>query len=178
MPPTHPVRREWEQVIKSCNMRVTKNLNSYINAGFFGVSKRNIEFLQVWSLIMRKAVSDFGFSNEHFEFSNRTELFFAGDQDGLNIAAMCCESPLSEVGPEGMDFIYGGFTMSHAIGSPKPWKKNYLSSAIKGNAPSMADKEFWLNMKFPIRCFNDNKIKLKHFFIGIAALIGRFYKRS
>jgi len=178
MPYNHPVRKEWEKVISKRNLAVKRNLNSYLNAGFCGISKDHIEFLKIWSLIMRIAENDYGYENAYLKHTHRTDPFFAGDQDAFNMAAMCCESPLSEMGPEGMDLTYGGFTMSHAIGSPKPWKKNFLYSAILGNKPSIADKAFWLNMKFPIKCFDNNFIKRKQLSIAVASFIGRFYRQS
>ncbi|GAA4316654.1 hypothetical protein GCM10023149_13780 [Mucilaginibacter gynuensis] len=178
MPASHPIRQEWIKVIEKSGLTVTRQLTSYINAGFCGINRNCIEFLEKWSIIIKTAVRDYGFVSENFQFTNRTDPFFAGDQDAMNIAAMCCESPLSEMGPEGMDLTYGGFTMSHAIGSPKPWKKNYLQSTFKGIAPSLADKEFWANMQSPISSYSVNTIKKKRLSMSVAGLIGRFYKKS
>lgn len=178
MPPTHPLRLQWDEVIRACNMRATRQLYSYINGGFCGVSKHNIEFLNVWVKIMSTAITHFGLEPNKFMPSDRTNIFYASDQDALNIAAMCSEVPISEVGPEGMDFIHGGWIMSHAVGSPhKPWRKNFIWAALKGNSPTLAERGFWMNVEGPLFCFRSIQVKLKRFSILIAAFIGRFYRR-
>ncbi|MDB5086226.1 MAG: hypothetical protein JWR09_220 [Mucilaginibacter sp.] len=179
MPSSHPIRKGWEQVVFKSNRKITHNIGSYINSGFCAVLRKNIEFVNVWKDIIKVASEHYALNVNQFAHSkDRSNLFFAHDQDALNIAAMCCESPISEMGPEGMDFIGGGFTMSHAIGTPKPWQKNYMTSAFRGNAPGIADREFWLNVKSPVNCYGDGYIKLKQLSIKTAALIGRFYKRN
>lgn len=178
MPPTHPIRLEWEKVIKTCNMRVTRQLYSYINGGFCGVSRQYSGFLKVWAGIMNSAIQHYGLEPAKFMPSDRTNIFYASDQDALNIAAMCCEVPISEVGPEGMDFIHGGWLMSHAVGSQhKPWRKKFILEALKGNSPSLAERGFWKNVKGPVMSFPTNQIKLRRLSILIAAFIGRFYRR-
>jgi hypothetical protein len=107
--------------------------------------------------------------------SDRTYMFYAADQDSLNITAMCSETPLSELGPEGMDFIYGGWTMSHAVGSPKPWKKNFLLSWLKGRSPSLAEKAYWLNTTGPIKSHQPVRVRIKRASILLTSLLGRFY---
>jgi hypothetical protein len=178
MPSTHPIRRQWEDVIAQCNRKVTRHLQSYINGGFCGVTKTNVEFLSLWAEVMDTAIKLYDLKPTKFMPADRTHIFFATDQDALNITAMCSHSPISEIGPEGMDLTYGGWTMSHAVGSPKPWKKNFILSALKGNPPSLADRAFWLNVSGPVRCHRSVAVKLKRMGMLAASFIGRFYRRS
>jgi hypothetical protein len=178
MPATHPIRLGWEKVIKSSNRQVRRNITSYINSGFCGVTRQNVEFLEAWADIIKVAIREYGFKSDEFAHSKRSELFFAKDQDAFNIAAMCSESPISELGPEGMDFVSGGFTMSHAIGAGKPWKKNFITSAFKGVPPSNADKVFWSSVNGPLRPYSASQIKFKKIALSISSLIGRFYSKN
>jgi hypothetical protein len=179
MPPTHPLRKQWEQVINKSGKKITRNLYSYINGGFCGVTKYHIEFLKSWVDITNTAIQYFGLTPDQWTHNyDRTYMFYAQDQDTLNITAMCSEVPISEMGPEAMDFIHGGFTMSHAVGSPKPWRKVFLLASSRGNTPSAADKAYWENVQTPIRVYSKNRIKLTNAVIKIASFIGRFYKRS
>jgi hypothetical protein len=179
MPPTHPLRKEWEKVIYSCNKKPTRELYSYINGGFCGVSKNHIEFLQVWKDIFDAGMNFFNLTPGQWSHTyDRTYVFYKQDQDALNITAMCCKSPISEVGPEGMDLKPGGWIMSHAIGSPKPWKKNFFLSSINAVSPSTADKTYWLNVFGPIKCFNSITIKRKRLAIAFSSFVSRFYVRT
>ncbi|WP_264565366.1 hypothetical protein [Flavobacterium sp. N3904] len=178
-PPNHPKRSIWKEVIDKMNMKVEREVHSYINSGFCGVKKSNIDFLATWSKVIHSFVDSFGFSIKHFEFTNFQpwDIFFAGDQDAFNIAAMCSKAPLSEMGPEAMDFIHGGFTMSHAVGGPKPWNKSFILFALKGIPPSFPDKAYWKNVGLPIATCNKSTIKIKNLSIKIASVIGRFYRK-
>jgi hypothetical protein len=179
MPPSHPIRKEWEKVVLLSDNVVTRQLSSYINAGFFGVAKPYIEFLELFRDIMDVARTHYKFDDSVFQFTaDRSDIFFAKDQDALNIAAMCCKCPISEMGPEAMDFVSSGFTMSHAIGSPKPWSKNFTRFALKGVAPSMAEKEYWKNVTGPISLHTSSHIKLKLSALKFASFIGRFYRKN
>jgi hypothetical protein len=177
MPATHPIRKQWEDVIVKCNKKVTRNLQSYINGGFCGVARSNFEFLNVWMEIMNTAIAHYNLKPGKFMPSDRTHPFFASDQDALNIAAMCSECAISEIGPEGMDLTHGGWTMSHAVGLPKPWKKNFILSTFKGSPPSLADKAYWLNVDGPLHCYQSMTVKWKRISILFASFIGRFYRR-
>ena len=179
MPPNHPIRREWEKVATYCNKIPTRQLTSYINAGFFGVSKAGIEFLELYRDVMDVARKHYKYEDSNFQFTvDHSDIFYAKDQDALNIAAMCCDCAISEMGPEAMDFTNGGFTMSHAVGSPKPWAKKFISSAFKGVPPSMAEKVYWANVDGPINIFPASKIKSTLNALKISSAIGRFYKRG
>jgi len=179
MPQTHPIRKGWIEVAQKINREVTRTINSYINSGFCGVLRKDIEFLYLWEDIINVAAVHYDLNKNRFIHSqDRSNLFFAHDQDAFNIAAMCCNCPVSEMGPEGMDFLQGGFTMSHAIGSPKPWNKKYLISSFKGINPTMADRGFWAYSTSPIRCYSDKTVKIKRISISAAGFIGRFYSKK
>ncbi len=177
MPATHPIRRGWGKLIKNSNRKIESNINSYINAGFCGLNKTHVEFLKIWSEFIELAFSDYGHQRNKFVGLEKSNLFFYCDQNALNIAAMC--SPMiSEIGPEGMDFIGGGRTMSHATGNPKPWNKNFIASALKGIPPTQPERNYWRNALRPIAPYKKSRLKFKRRCIKIAALIGRFYRRS
>ncbi|OUJ71195.1 hypothetical protein [Hymenobacter crusticola] len=177
MPSSHPLRLEWQEVIARIGKKNNRELRSYINAGFCGLTSNHKEFLKLWSTIISTAVEHYGLDSKTFIPFDRTHIFHGADQDALNIAAMCCECPISEIGPDGMDFINGGWTMSHAVGSPKPWKKKFLLSALKGNPPSLAERAFWLNVAGPIICHGKQEVRVKRASILVSAFIGRFYRR-
>lgn len=177
MPPSHPLRREWEQVIMHLNQWVVRPLHAYINSGFCGVTRRDWLFVKAWAAVMEAAQNHYGVDMTSFIPGDRTHMFHGVDQDALNIAAMCCDVPLSEVGPDGMDFIGGGWLLSHAVGSPKPWKKQFVLSALLGNPPSLAERAFWKYTVGPIACFAPGELRLTQWSILLAAFIGRFYRR-
>ena len=179
MPPSHPIRQEWAKVAALCNRTTSRQMTSYINSGFCGVSRTCIEFLELVRDIIDVARIHYHVEDKNFQFTDdRSNIFYALDQDAFNIAAAYCSCPISEMGPEAMDFTNGGFTMSHAVGNPKPWSKRYLSSALKGMPPSMSEKLFWQNVDGPINIYSKSTIKKTMNSIKIASAIGRFYKRS
>jgi hypothetical protein len=178
MPINHPVRSMWKAIIEDNHEEVINNITSYINAGFFGVRKKEIVFVEKFSKFIQLAFKKYNVDISIFDFTNRSDPFFAKDQDVMNIAAMCSPVSLSEMGPEGMDFIHGGFTMSHATGTPKPWNKNFILSSLKGIPPSLAEKAFWRNVGYPIVTISKRKTKLKNSSIKITSFIGRFYRKN
>jgi hypothetical protein len=178
MPSSHPVRHGWKEIIEKCGREVTHHLDHYFNAGFCGVSRQNIEFIQTWCHVINTAIRHFDYKPEQFMSSDdQSSHFKASDQDALNITAMCCHSPISEVGPNGMDFTPGGWIMSHAAGSPKPWNKQFIVSSLKGIRPSAAEKAFWEYANGPIANYSNTHVKLKRFGISTASFIGRFYAK-
>ena len=178
MPPTHPIRMGWESIIQKTGRKTLRRLHSYINAGFCGVSRSNLEFLETWIDIIHIAIKEYTFDPCKFVQNDPSKLFGTGDQDAFNMSAMCSQSPISEFGPEGMDFIHGGWLMSHATGSRKPWNKKFISWALNGRSPSTPDRTYWQNMSGPIICFSSSEIKIKKIKMSIGAFIGRFYSRK
>lgn len=179
MPHNHPKRYQWLTIAQSLNIQPNNKLSSYINAGFLGLNRDCMSFLELWRDLILHAHNSFGLDPILFNQneSNGSSLFTVADQDMLNLSAMCTNLPLSEFGPEGMDFLPGGWLMSHATGSPKPWNKNYFFLAINGIPPSQADKEFWKYINAPISPFKHRNLKFKKIMIRMSSLIGRFYQR-
>jgi hypothetical protein len=178
MPETHPVRLEWKRVITKINRVPKRRIHSYINGGFCGVIKENNDFIKVWAELINIAVDIYKADPKAFSSFDRTYPFWSIDQDAINISAMCCDAPISEMGPDGMDFIYSGWVMSHAVGTPKPWKKNFLlSSILKAIPPTIADRTYWSNVSGPISPFSKSAINVKQFSMLISRFISRFYLR-
>ncbi|OKS85136.1 hypothetical protein [Mucilaginibacter polytrichastri] len=179
LPFTHPIRMEWTKVIHSIGKIINHQVSAYINGGFCGVNIRDIEFLETWEKLIDTAINVYKADPKKFSSFDRTYPFWSIDQDAFNITAMCTTSPISEMGPEGMDLTYGGWTMSHATGTPKPWSKKFISNAFKGKAPSLPDNLYWLNMQgaVPLNVHSKAFIKYKVTSMLIAKFIGRFYHR-
>jgi len=179
MPPTHPLRMQWKAVISANGKQIKRSLHSYINGGFCGVNKKNIEFLHTWKDIFQTGVENSQLTPGRWRHSyDRNYIFFAQDQDVLNIAAMCSSSPICEMGPEAMDFLQGGTTMSHAAGGKKPWNKHFINSFFNGFPPSTVDKLFWTNSYGPIQCFTKSELRRKKLALKFTSFMGRFYRRG
>ena len=41
-----------------------------------------------------------------------------------------------------MDFRLGGYVMSHAVNSPKPWARDYLKFSLQGKPPGLRTRDF------------------------------------
>ena len=177
MPVTHPSRMEWCNIIKKISRKPKREIHSYINSGFCGVSMKYIEFLELWAQIIEVAIHDYNMDAATFLTNDKTAPFYCIDQDAFNITAMCCESPISEMGPEAMDFVGAGWTMSHATGSPKPWKNKFILSALNGNPPTRQHKNYWNNIQDPISIHTDMYVQLRKAEIMLATFIGRCYRR-
>jgi hypothetical protein len=178
MPVTHPNRIEWNNVIRILKRETRREIHSYINAGFCGILRQNIDFLEIWSEAIEVAIKEYSLNASTFVTHDKTSAFYALDQDTFNIAAMCCESPISEMGPEAMDFIGAGWTMSHATGWPKPWNKNFTLSALNGNPPNSPHKNYWNNISGQITLYGNMYTRLVRADLMVASLIGRFYRRN
>lgn len=177
MPDTHPLRQEWKQIIRSNNLTVARTMTSYINGGFCGIQKKDTEFIRTWKIILDIAYDQYNIDPAKFMPFNRMHPFYGTDQDALNISAMCYKSNISEIGPEGMDFIHGGWIMSHAVGSPKPWRKNYFISSLRGLTPSLPDHQYWNNVNGVINSYPKLTYLLKKTMLLMSSFIGRFYSK-
>ena len=178
LPENHPLRCNWIELASASGLENPAPLREYYNSGFIGVPASCTGFLEIWQAAMRIAESE-GFNPCTFTIESwtRSDPFFRGDQDALNIAAMYSRYPLTTIGPEGMDFAPGGFTMFHAVASPKPWRKNMLLSALGGFPPSASDKAFLAHSSSPIRSYSTIQLIVRRLSCNVGALMGRFYHR-
>lgn len=170
----HPIRLEWLEYFAIVGD--TNFSEQYFNGGFVGVQSTDRDFIQRWKDLHDLAERD-GVDLSRFGIAGRTHLFQKTDQDFLNIAAMEFGRRVSPIGKEGMDFVPGGYLMSHATGERKPWNSFYILSALRGIRPRNADRHYWKNAKGPIRVHSSARILLAKldFFVAsaIARVIGR-----
>jgi hypothetical protein len=171
----HPLRKLWIDCFNKYNIQLISNKDSYINGGFIGIMRSDLFFLNHWKKIQDLMSEEIG-GLKDWGLKDRTFLFSMTDQDALNIAIMN-DTPVSILGREGMDIIPGGYMMSHAIGSFKPWRNKYLKNAINGIGPSMTDKLFWKDSDTLLKPYSNVHVLLKRMSIAMAVLITRFIKR-
>ena len=102
------------------------------NAGFVGVARAHRDVFPIWETLLQTTIAR-GFDARAFTWNGERALpFFFVDQDMLNLAIRLAGVPVWIGGPETMDFAPGGNWISHAIASPKPWKRWYLPRALAG----------------------------------------------
>ena len=172
----HPIRKGWRHYFNKLNVNLPVDLDIYVNAGFMGFPRDTSSFLSEWSSILQvMEKEDVNLSS--FSAHNH-DLFSFPDQDALNVTLMREHYPLCVAGQEAMAFKEGPHYMYHAVGSPKPWNKPYLWSALNGFPPSLADKAYWSNTEFPISLYSRSMLSWKRMCIKIAAGIGRIIRRS
>ncbi len=176
MSSTHPFRTAWARHGDSLGFPVRNQLDRYFNSGFIGVRRDWSGTLEIWRRI-NESLADIA-DVSVFACLDCTSPFHGHDQEGLNMALMFTDSPLSMLGPEGMDFFPGGFAMSHATGTPKPWRKKMLWSALSGLRPTPADKAYWRYTQAPIQLFSERYARMKRLDISLGAAVGRVYRRA
>ncbi len=177
MPENHPLRRQWIRVAQASSWGQPKRrLNRYYNAGFVALRKEQRGFLETWREVIQLTEHS-GTKLDVFMPGTREQSFYIPDQDGLNVTCMYSEEPLSTIGPEGMGFVHGGFTMYHSAGGSKPWRKKFLRSALAGVPPWNGDKHFLKMAEGPIRIYSPRKLTQRRLLCALASLIGRFYRR-
>jgi hypothetical protein len=171
----HPIRRSWARWAGERGLEVRRLPDRYFNSGFVGVRREHRDFLEAWSKVLKLVAQD-GHVAENV-VRNRSLPFATWDQDAMNLAVMLCETVLSTLGQEGMDFAPGGYTMAHAVGRPKPWRKQFFVRALNGIQTSSADKGWLANTKGPIRVLNSGTRFWKGIDLKLGALTSRFVSR-
>lgn len=173
VPANHPWRKAWRDLAAGpCH-----DLDYYVNSGFVGLSRAHRALASNWALMIDRFLESRHEPIDTVKFDAR-ESAFTGDQDMLNAALMATDVPLSIIGRDGMDFIPGGFLMSHAIEEPKPWRRRFIASAFGGRPPSAAEKAYWRCVEAPIRLFPAATVAATRASIRVASSIGRFYSRN
>lgn len=186
LPVSHPRRAAWRRVLARRGDNVRRETEAYFNGGFVGLARAHRGFLAAWQNAMTLVGEEIGglersmfsFGGTQPERQSAAYPFSKTDQDALNIAVMTSGLPLSAMGAEGMDFRPGGWTMAHALGPEKPWRKRMLRAALAGRPPTLADREFWRHVAAPLELFSPGTAAWRQLALQGATLIGRFYRRA
>jgi hypothetical protein len=176
-PVGHPLRRQWERFYAPHGLVFRHQMAVYVNGGFVGVPRQHRALLEDWRRaqdLMAPAIGGLGTAFPR----DRTFLFHMTDQDALNAVLDCTGVPVSVIGQDGMDFIPGGYVLSHAQGRPKPWDKAFLREAVVGRPPTTPDKWFWQHVERPLRLFPGSTITRQRLALKAAAALGRFVRRT
>jgi hypothetical protein len=155
-------------------------LDEYFNSGFVGARSSERGFIKEWAVIMDKLTTA-GFINPSVFGTDSTygramNAFQTNDQDALNITAMASAISISSIGEEAMGFAYGGIgnLMQHALGSPKPWAKNYTKLGLKGRTPTWADNAYWTFTESPISLYSPAQRLIKKTDFICGKILGRY----
>jgi hypothetical protein len=172
MPSGHPFRREWKKLGEQLGLEVVQELNFYCNAGFVGLRRQDKLLLETWSSLLHLIIKK-GYNIRAMKEFGR-EHAVVTDQDLLNAALMLTKVDISAIGPDGMDFTGGGFLMSHATSSPKPWKQHFVPALLKnGRIPSRAEREFFQHLTHPIQVLKPRERWCRKTDLRLAAILGR-----
>jgi hypothetical protein len=170
----HPWRKKWREL--AGNTGVESTVEQYVNSGFIGLQKDQIEILTKW-IDITKMYEEIGGNLKVFEKDGFRA--YKGDQDLLNAAITVSPNICySIIGKEGMGFSQPAYLMLHAVDSIKPWRKKFVSLSLKGNIPSAADKAYWSFAKGAIQIYSNSFISFKNFTIKLASFVGRFYSKN
>jgi hypothetical protein len=176
-PARHPKRLLWNRFFAEHGESPRRTLDRYFSAGFIALSRQHLDFLELWRRLC-DIVVDYNQGAKKLKAGGAAELFHSTDQDALNFALTVSELPLNTAGPEAMDFAPGGYYLSHAIGSVKPWHGGHIGHALKGRPPSLASKAYYQFANAPIKPYADGDFARRQFSLKIASAIGRVYRRA
>jgi len=176
-PARHPKRLQWKAFFADHGVSPQRPLDRYYNAGFMAVSRAHLDFLEMWDRLCRIVVG-YNKGAKQLKTGGATALFHSTDQDALNFALTVSDVPLNTVGPEGMDFATGGYYLSHAIGSIKPWHGGHVGRALRGVPPSPACKAYFRFTDGPLQAHTAGSLAWQRFCVRAASAIGRFYRRT
>ncbi|MBL6689635.1 MAG: hypothetical protein ISP91_04520 [Pseudomonadales bacterium] len=169
---TDPTRQLWREDFPKMESRAKDPV--YVNGGFIGIKVEDLSFLRLWKEVQDKIIPKLG--TVDFSAGDRSDPYFIFDQDLLNITKELTDIPLIITDKSQMDFPDGGFIMSHAIGQPKPWQKNFLADLVlKGHRPSKTDKIYFQHTYRPLDVYSKHSLsrRLKLANLSAARLLSR-----
>lgn len=176
-PAGHPYRLGWLDFFSRYNAKPIRTLDRYYNAGFIGLPRAHAAFLDCWAATVYRARAEIGDLNA-LKNSGPHALFHSADQDAMNMALMLTDVPINAAGPEAMDFLPGGHLLSHAAGGTKPWRGGFIGDALRGRPPGPAQKRFYDFTHGPLPVLPRTTLAWRRLTLQLAALIGRFYRRT
>jgi hypothetical protein len=181
IPESSPVRARWRQLRDELSVGPVTGetggaLDIYCNSGFVGVPTSDLAFLKLWRDLMQAVLA----RDIYRDVAMQSHLEVLGhlDQELFNLALMSFAQRVSLRGPEAMDFAPGGNVFSHAIGSPKPWQKHFVRSALTGKPPSKIDREFLRYSGEPLPALDRRQRRLRLAEYAVARAIGSIFRRS
>jgi hypothetical protein len=180
----HPRRIGWRRYFGVHGIDLTFKAPEYVNGGFVGVRSEDRAFLLAWKKtmdLMGEVIGSLSIAltvNSAYRSTGFADCFDRTDQDALNAAVEAWIGPVSVIGQEAMAFKPGAALVPHALGSGKPWQRNYFLHAMRGRSPRLADKAFWANALAPVAAYRGWHVALKRLEITLAAAIGRFLRRA
>lgn len=180
----HPRRVGWRRYFGTHGVSLTFKAPEYVNGGFVGVRAVDRGFLVAWKQTMDLMGEEIGSLsialtvNSAYRSTGLMDCFDRTDQDALNAAVESWGGDVSVIGQEAMAFKPGAALVPHALGTGKPWQRNYFQSALLGQSPRVADRAFWASAGAPIPAYPRWHVRLKIFELFIASAIGRFMRRA
>ena len=183
----HPQRLAWREYFAKYGFTLTYKDSIYVNGGFVGLRREQIDFLELWKSIQEAmAPSIGGLSKSSIGKSGTPRpiskdaiyTFYKTDQDALNATTEAYPRDCSTIGKEAMGFKQGFKLMAHAQGRYIPWSKAYCRTTLSAHPPSFAEKEYWKHVSAPIALIPPIRLKLIKLKIGLCGFIGRFYRRA
>ena len=184
---TNPLRYEWVEYFKKFGINVRRDTSQYVNGGFLGLDRKHKKFLKTWGRVQDLVLEDLNaikvdlhivtkVSDKVSGLKDRNYMFYRTDQDALNVAKDSTDEPISVADRSAMDFGGVGFIMSHAIGTSKPWVKNFLRYVFKkGQRPKTADRVFFDYIDSPISLYSKRERFMKKTHLKLATALGRVF---
>src|SRR5262249_13355733 len=147
----------------------------YVNSGFVGIAREHRDFLATWQKIlqiMQPRIPNLAAAHN----AGRTYPFWRWEQDGLNIAMACMDTPISLINREGMDFAGRGCGcyLAHWSGRPNPWSTQLTARALQGYPPKERDRMYLHHTRSPINVYSPWQRWLKRLDLNCATAISRF----
>jgi hypothetical protein len=172
----HPWRSHWRALWGEI-VREGYQVTDYANSGFIGLRRCDDKFLGRWQEITIK-FKDQGGDIQNFQQAQQL-LPIKSDQDLMNAAiTVSPEFSYSIIGKEGMGFRFPAYLMIHAVTHPKPWQKNHLTTFLKNlTAPSLGDRAFMKNARYPIILFGKMEMLVKMYGMKLAILASKLIKK-
>jgi hypothetical protein len=171
----HPWRKTWKDLLARATGEVSGTTSQYVNSGFFGVARTDLDFLRQWIKVTQKFEEEGG-NTTSFDLINRHRAI-VGDQDLLATTLMGWRKGVSILGQEGMGFNGDYFILSHHIWTPKPWIRSFIKESLKGERPSPAAGFYLKFSNAPLAPYSAGQLFRKQLGFKFAQLISRLWAR-
>lgn len=176
MPPQHAFRDAWSALAQRAGF-ACREVTGYANAGFLGVARRHLRFLEVWDALLRQREAE-GADMARLKMADAPPEFIRADQDILNAALMASDVPYRLLGIEAMGRFPFVNLLGHMMVFDKPWRRDHIKDALKGFQADHPERAFWRYADGPIRSFTAAEWRGKSWRRRIARAIGYVHRRS